>query len=84
MIQPCSVCARPCRPPRTTAAEYPGTVVMAIRVMCHRCYKQGKEPPVTPAAADSPDALALSRYLADRRRRGVPSHGLRVGGDASV
>lgn len=65
-VTACNVCARPMRPKRTRAADYPGTVSHHGRGICATCYWRDTRP-----ARSEPPSLDLS-YRISKADRGAP------------
>lgn len=94
--QPClGNCGRLLRPPKTTAADYPGQVTACsqrvLEPWCQQCRARAKgkdlshnKGPLTPAEEEARLERIrgdLRVMVADRRRRGIPPEGIVLPGD---
>ncbi|MBT2537254.1 hypothetical protein [Arthrobacter sp. ISL-69] len=74
----CGTCAWTMRPSRTTLAQHPNTRTYRRPGICTICHAHALSAPAATFDLDHA-VLALNYWLQDRRRRGVPEHGVDIG-----
>lgn len=75
---PCLDCSRPLRARRDSETDHPGTVQARRKGRCNPCgYANQKGETPAPQRNIQATIASLDAYMARRRKRGIPTTGLR-------